>query len=260
MSGSGVILLGVINLNTALLEKQTMSRRIVVNGEYRTRRDNACFVVSHSNNSFLDEMQRTGVADAVLGEFVLRIDGESESEFDSQRSKLGLQLSGPVHGVTRANIAFARFIVVKGYSSLPKELAVRRAGLTNFISVFGICTDQTESMLLNEALRLDIETNEGEYNLDGVSMLLIVDKVYVAEAARRCGVSEYIHMNLADIAHVFIGVRPKLVVLNCGDFSNAHTALGISEIEYKHILRKHYESTGYKSVAGASPFVMWKLL
>lgn len=247
-------------MNTVLLEKQTMSRRIVVNGEYKTRRDNACFMVSHNESSFVDELQRTGAADAVLGEFILRIDGDSESDFDSQRRKIGLQLSKSVEGVTRANIAYARFIVVKGYSSLPPQLAVRRVGLANFISVFGICTDPTEETLLSEALRLDIETNEGDYNLDGVSMLLIVDKVYVAEAARRCGVSEYIHTNLSDIAHIFIGVRPKLVVLNCGDFSNAHTSMGISEIEYKHILRKHYARTGYKSVAGTSPFVMWKLL
>lgn len=247
-------------MNTALLEKQTMSRRIVINGEYKTRRDNACFTVTHGDNSFVDELQRTGAADAVLGEFILRIDGDSESDFDSQRRKLGLQLSKSVQGVTRANIAYARFVVVKGYSSLPPQLAVRRAGLLNFISVFGICTDLTEETLINEALRLDVETTDGVYNLDGVSMLLIVDKVYVAEAARRCGVSEYIHTNLADIAHVFIGVRPKLVVLNCGDFSNAHTSMGITEIEYKHILRKHYERTGYKSIAGTSPFVMWKLL
>ncbi len=237
-----------------------MSRRIVVNGEYKTRRNNACFAVSHNENSFVDELQRTGAADAVLGEFILRIDGDSESEFDAQREKIGLQLSKSIGGVTRANIAYARFIVVKGYSSLPKELAVRRAGLANFISVFQICPDPTEEALLAEALRLDIETCKGEYNLDGMSMLLVVDKVYVAEAARRCGVSEYIHSNLADIAHVFIGVRPKLVVLNCGDFSNAHSNMGITEIEYKHILRKHYERTGYKSIMGTTPFVMWKTL
>lgn len=238
-----------------------MSRRILINGEYRTRRDNVSFVISHNDNSFVDELHMTGAsADAVLGEFILRIDGESETAFDSQRRKLGLQLYKPVDGMTKANIAYARFIVVKGYTSLPKEIAVRRSGLGNFVSVFNICPDPTESLLLQEALRLDIATSEGEYNLDGVSMLLIVDKVYVAEAARRCGVSEYIHTNLADIAHVFIGVRPKLVVLNCGDFSNAHKSLGITELEYKNILRKHYENTGYQSVPGASPFVMYKLL
>lgn len=247
-------------MDTALLEKQTMSRRIVINGDYKTRRNNASFVLKHGNSSFVDELQITGAADAVLGELVLRIDGDSESDFDSQRAKLGLQLSKPVQGITRANIAFARFIVVKGYSSLPPGVAVRRAGLLDYVNVFGICSDPTEYNLLSEALRLDIETSDTEYNLDGVSSLLLVDKVYVAEAARRCGVSEYIHTNLADIVHVFTGVRPKLVVLNCGDFSNAHATMGITELEYKHILRKHYERTGYKSVAGVSPFVMWKLL
>ena len=63
----------------------------------------------------------------------------------------------------------------------------------------------TEFALLSEAIRLDIETSESDYNLDGINALLLVDKVYVAEAARRCGVSEYIHTNLADIAHVFHG-------------------------------------------------------
>lgn len=243
-----------------MLEKQTLSKRIVVNGEYKTRRETSCFTVGYNDNSFLSGLQRTGAAEAVLGELVVRIDGDSESEFDNQRSKLGLHLSESVQGVTRANIAYARFVVVKGYSALPAELAVRRAGLSNYVSVFGVCQDPTENALLTEALRLDVETSVGDYNLDGTSTLLLVDKVYVTEAARRCGVSEYIHSNLADIAHVFMGVRPKLVVLNCGDFSNAHNALGISEVEYKHILRKHYARVGYKSVVGASPFVMWKLL
>ena len=247
-------------LNITLLEKQTMSRRIVLTGEYKTRRDSACFVVSHTDISFVDELQRTGAGDAVLGEFIVRVDVEGESDFDAQREKLGLKLSKSINGVTRANIAYARFVVVKGYPSLPTELAVRRAGLLNYISVFGLCPDPTETSLVTEALRLDIEMCKGDYNLDGVSMLLVVDKVYVAEAARRCGVSEYIHTNLADLAHVFIGVRPKLVVLNCGDFSNTHSNLGITEIEYKHKLRKHYERSGYNSVVGASPFVMWKPL
>jgi len=247
-------------VDIALLEKQTLSRRIVINGEYRTRRNNAGFILRHGDNSFVEELQITGAADAVLGEFILRIDGDCESDFDSQRARLGLQLSKPVQGITRANLAYGRFVVVKGYSSLPPEVAVRRAGLLDYVNVFGICSAPTEFALLSEAIRLDIETSESDYNLDGINALLLVDKVYVAEAARRCGVSEYIHTNLADIAHVFTGVRPKLAVLNCGDFSNAHASMGITELEYKHILRKHYERAGYKSVNGVSPFVMWKLL
>lgn len=243
------------------LEKRTLSRRIVMDGEYRTRRNNSGFILSRGENSFVDEMQMAGASDAVLGEFILRINGDSESEYDLHRERLGLQLYPIAQNVSRVCLAHARFVVVKGFSSLPRELAVRRAGLNNYISVYGVCSDPTESMLLSEALHLDMSTCKGEYNLDGTSMLLIVDKVFVAESARCCGISEYIHTNLADISHVFIGVRPKLVILNCGDFSNEHVRLHITESEYKNILRKHYASVGYKSLdGGVSPYVMWKLL
>jgi len=76
-------------VDIALLEKQTLSRRIVINGEYRTRRNNAGFILRHGDNSFVEELQITGAADAVLGEFILRIDGDCESDFDSQRVKAG---------------------------------------------------------------------------------------------------------------------------------------------------------------------------
>lgn len=247
-------------MQTAILEKQTLSKRIMLNGEYHTRRGNTGFFLNREGITFTDELQMSGASDAVLGELLIRINGDGENEFFSQRAQLGLNLQRVSQGVNRACLAFARFIVVKGFASLPRSLSVRRAGLADYASVFGVCPDPTESMLLTEALRLDVETCEGEYNLDGVSMLLLVDKVYVAECARRCGISEYLHTNLADIAHVFIGVRPKLVVLNCGDFSNEHTRLGITEKDYKDILKKHYTRVGYQTLGGVSPYVMWKLL
>ena len=40
-------------MDIALLEKQTLSRRIVINGEYRTRRNNAGFILRHGDNSLL---------------------------------------------------------------------------------------------------------------------------------------------------------------------------------------------------------------
>ena len=55
------------------------------------------------------------------------------------------------------------------------------------------------------------------------------------------------------------GYRPKLAVSNCGDFSNEHVRLGISEQEYKEMLRQHYQNAGYKSLGAVSPYVMWKL-
>ena len=248
-------------MRIAALEKQTMSRRIVLDGEYHTRRNNSGFTLSRGDSAFVDELQMTsGVTDAVLGEFILRVNGDSETDFDAARTKLGLQVYPVGQGVSRACIASARFVVVKGFAALPSQLAVRRAGLVNYVTVFGLCPDPTESMLLSEALRLDVETCKGEYNLDGKDMLLVTDKVFVAECARRCGVSEYIHTNLSDIAHVFIGVRPRIAVLNCGDFSNEHVRLGITEVEYKNILRKHYASVGYRSLGGVSPYVMWKSL
>ena len=75
---------------------------------------------------------------------------------------------------------------------------------------------------------------------------------------RRCGVSDT-YTRTARYNSCFTGVRPKLAVLNYG-ISAMLVSLGITELEYKHILRKHYERAGYKSVNGVSPFVMWKLL
>lgn len=247
-------------MKVSTLERRTLSKQIIIDGDYNTRCGRNGFVLAHDNAVFVDELQMTGAPDSVLGELIIRISGDGESEFDIQRKQLGLNVYPVSEGVSRVGLAYARFVVVKGYSALPQTLAVRRASLSDFVSTFGLCPDPTESMLLDEVLHLDVETSDDDYNLDGTEMLLIVDKVFVCDCARRCGISEYIHSNLADLAHVFIGVRPHLVILNCGDFSNEHTRLGVSETSYKNTLKKHYSRVGYKSLGSISPYVMWKLL
>jgi hypothetical protein len=244
-----------------MLEKRTSSQVIRVDGEYRAARAaRGGFEISNGDDPFVDEIQRRGADNAILGELFIRVNGDGDSGFDAQRQRLGLNIrrSGP--DTSRACLAFARFVSVKAYDALPPGVSVRRAGLANYASVFGLCRDSAEYDLLLRAIHLDAEHSEGGYSLAGDTPLLITSVVYVAPCARRCGISEYIHTNLADIAHVFIGARPKLVVLNCGDFTGEHARLGITETAYKDMLRTHYLRIGYEPVDDGLPYVLWRLL
>jgi hypothetical protein len=248
-------------VRTAELEKRTLSKVIRIDGEYRAARNAPGGVaISDGAAPFSDEVQTHGAADTVLGELIIRVNGDGDPEFDEQRRQFGLTVRSIAPGISRVCTAFARFTVVKSYDALPSGLSVRRVGLSNYTSVYGICPDPTEQALLQHAIQLDAKTCKRDYSLDGDSFLLITDKVFVAACARRCGISEYIHTNLADIAHVFIGAHPKLVVLNCGDFSNEHTRLGMSEPEYKDMLRTHYMRVGYEPVDSEPSYVLYKLL
>jgi hypothetical protein len=245
-------------MDVKTLEKNTLSRKICVEGRYRAQRGGG-FHISRGL-PLIEEIQRFGASSVVLGEFLVNVWGDGDSEFDGQRKQLGLDLVRNDES-SRARLAFARFIVVKAFDALPVDIAVRRVGLISYADTYNICDDVTERTLLEEAVRLDGESTGGKpYALDGEDVLLVTDKIFVAAPARRCGVSEYIQSNLADITHIYVGARPKLVVLNCGDFSNEHLNMGITEGEYKEILRKHYTKAGYKSFTGMSPYMMWRLL
>lgn len=263
------------------LERQTLSEAIVIDGEYKTRRGNTGFVIGRGDESFVQELYDTGAADGILGELVVRIYGDGDTSLDGERQLLGLPMQkitkveavedpgspGNMINVSRimsrAELGYARFVVVKGYSALPKCLAVRRSGLINYIIKHMLCPEPTEASLISDAVALDMSTTKGDYDLSGKSMLLVVDKVYVRDAGRKCGISEYIHNNLVDIVHTYTAVRPKLVVLNCGDFTSEHRRQGITEEEYKNRLKKHYTKCGYKVVPNnstVSQYVMWKEL
>lgn len=79
--------------------------------------------------------------------------------------------------------------------------------------------------------------------------VVIVDKVYVYDKYRQCGISSWIHQNIRGIMYQYIGVDVSDIILIPGDFSaEAGTKFGMTDEQYLDMLRNHYLSVGYEQM------------
>jgi len=76
--------------------------------------------------------------------------------------------------------------------------------------------------------------------------IVIVDKVYVYDRYRSCGISRWLHTNIRDIMFEYTGLIIGDMLLIPGDFSDeAILKFGMNNDQYINFLKKHYESIGY---------------
>ena len=99
--------------------------------------------------------------------------------------------------------------------------------------------------LVNTAITLQDKNN----NSNITNNVVIVDKVYVYERYRSCGISRWIHENIRSIMGTYMNIHVGDILLIPGDFSmEARTKFGMSDEQYIDMLRKHYLSVGYKQM------------
>lgn len=99
-----------------------------------------------------------------------------------------------------------------------------------------------KSLLVNCALKLQKKGSK-----ENLNNILIVDKVYVYERYRQCGISTWIHANLRDIVYKFMGMPIGDMLLIPGDFSEeCNKKFNMSETEYVQMLKEHYNRVGYE--------------
>lgn len=99
-----------------------------------------------------------------------------------------------------------------------------------------------KSLLVNCALKLQRKGSK-----ENTNNIVIVDKVYVYEHYRQCGVSTWIHTNLRDIMYRFMGMSIGDMLLIPGDFSDeCGNKFNMSETQYVQMLKDHYTRVGYE--------------
>lgn len=94
-------------------------------------------------------------------------------------------------------------------------------------------------MLIDKAIEIQKKSN-------GRNHIAIVDKLFVNEQYRRCGISSWVHINLRDIIMTYMDINIGDVLLIPGDFSNEAERLSIPEKAYTDMLKKHYSELGYR--------------
>lgn len=101
-----------------------------------------------------------------------------------------------------------------------------------------------KSVLLDVALSLQ---SEGK-NSSKINNILIVDRVYVYEMYRRCGISTWLHKNVRDVIESYTGVNIGDMLLIPGDFANeAGDKFYMDNKQYITMLSRHYQLVGYKN-------------
>lgn len=162
-------------------------------------------------------------------------------------------------------VAYADMLILKSDYAIPYKV-VANGKTEKDIEKLAKTNDALEVFLAALELGNSI-IKKYKYPNDWVN-IAIVDKVYVLPIFRRCGISTWIHENIADIINMYSLVFPNGVILSYGDFSDESDKLfGMTRDAYKIMLRKHYESLGYEMInkAGLSGVpsinnIMYKLL
>lgn len=94
-------------------------------------------------------------------------------------------------------------------------------------------------MLIEKAIQIQKKTSDK-------NNIAIVDKLFVNEQYRRCGISSWIHLNLRDILQTYIEVQIGDMMLIPGDFTNEADRMKIPEKKYVDMLKSHYNDLGYR--------------
>lgn len=214
-----------------------------------------------------DEAYKHGVAHLrinIIGESSTNINfGELVNMRQDRRRSRIPKLKG-LPGIDRYIIGYSTIMILKGDYAIPYK--INSTGKTEKdIEKLVKTNDLLELMLA--ALKLNKYVSD-EYDCPGDwNNIAIVDKVYVYPVFRRCGISTWIHLNMADIINMYSLVFPNGILLSYGDFANERKRYGMSTREYNNMLIKHYKSLGYDKVGklklDAIPYnsnIMYKIL
>lgn len=143
-------------------------------------------------------------------------------------------------------VGFADILILKSHYALPCDISEK--GQTEAdIKLLAGTTEEIETLKAALELRNFIEKSTG-YAGESVS-IAIVDKVYTEPVFRRCGVSTWLHENIADIINMYGMVFPNGLILRYGDWANeAMTEFGLTQEEYSKMLLQHYGKLGYNPI------------
>ena len=209
-------------------------------------------IVLESNNSFKDslnnssESYKNGIAQlkiVLVGEANNDINSLELNTMREDRAQSGMVQIEPGINCDRYIVAYSNILILKSDYAIPLDLKATGKTLED-AGKLAKTNDKLE--VLKAALQLN-DTIHKKYNYSHEYIsIAIVDRVYVSPLFRQCGVSTWLHSNLADIINTYAMVFPTGIVMAYGDFSmEASELFDMSEKEYSNMLLKHYEKMGY---------------
>lgn len=168
---------------------------------------------------------------------IIRMQEHREKDLGLVRTKLGT--------IDRYNIGYVDILILKSDYSFPEEVTNKGKTLDDIIKS---AKGEDELKLLTSALEIQHNIIKSNSKMTDCN-IAIVDKVYINNEFRRCGLSTWIHTNIADIAKIYGMINIEAVLLIPGDFSDeANTRFNMSKQEYEDMLIKHYKNVGYKFI------------
>lgn len=238
-------------MNTSKICSLGYFDRVIVDG-YTMPMYNTKGIEIGNDASLVDALNTNSQSHAQgIGKIRLSIYGEADFNL-SDDNLLGMRFHREnelllsrtyINNKDRYLIAYADLLILKSDYTFPDEVKNRGKSLND---IKKLAKSEDEYLLLSTALeRQYIALNNGVNVL--FCNIAIVDRVYVNKHFRQCGISRWIHTNIADIIKTYGMINAHEIILIPGDFSNeAEAEFGMSKQEYTNILIKHYKSVGYK--------------
>lgn len=196
-----------------------------------------------------DEAFKHGIAHLrinLIGESSTDINSVDLDKMRQDREESGLVKLESNSSIDRYILAYIDILILKSDYTIPFRLEANGKKESDFEKL-AKSTDKLELMLT----ALDVGkyiADKYDYSGDWIN-IAIVDKVYVQPAFRRCKISTWLHLNLADIINMYGLVFPNAVLLSYGDFSNeAEELFKMSREQYNKMLIRHYKSVGYNRI------------
>ena len=149
--------------------------------------------------------------------------------------------------LNRYLVASADILILKGDMALPYN--IKANGKTEKdIEHLASTNDMLEVMIYALELAKYITMECG--CAPDYANVAIIDKVYVSELFRRCGISTWLHNNIADIINMYSLTFPTGLILTTGDFANeSKSKFNMTNVEYNKMLVNHYKALGYKDIS-----------
>lgn len=206
--------------------------------------------INNNDNSYRNNIGKIRVT--IYGESKFNINDDKLLNMRWHREKeLGLARN-MVGKTDRYAIAYADFVILKSDSTLPINVIQNDKSNDD---IGKLAKSEDEYMLLTSALQMQNEIVSKGIPINK-SNIAIVDRVYVHQFFRHCGISSWIHDNIGDILKTYGMIDISGVILIPGDFNNeAEKVFRVSQKEYKKMLINHYKNHGYKFL---DKYVMYK--
>lgn len=179
----------------------------------------------------------------------INIVGESTKDedinIDKYRNSLGL-IERDLGKTKRFNIGYVDILIVKDDCVFDVNVTNRGNTEKDVVRV-AKCDDELELMIKAIDIKKEI-SKENRYITD--CSVAIIDKIFINNNFRRCGIATWVHNNIRDLVKIYGMMHITAVLLIPGDFTGkANSECNMSTEEYKKMLDIHYKALGYKYIS-----------